>query len=80
MAENSLVRKNDELASQKDISLEPVYGKTLKVMTEMKNIDIDGMLAKLMQYANMSDALSHVERTLEYVVQIPVKYKEAFDA
>lgn len=32
----------------------------------------------MMQYANISDALAHVEKSLEYVVQIPLKYQDAF--
>ena len=80
MSENSIVRKNDELVPQEDGSVEPVYGKVLKVTPGTEGFDINGMLAKLMQYANMADALSHVERTLEYVVQIPIKHREAFDA
>ena len=80
MSENPIVRKNDELVPQEDGSVEPVYDKVLKVTPGTEGFDINGMLAKLMQYANMADALSHVERTLEYVVQIPIKHREAFDA
>ena len=79
MSENPIVRKNDELVPQEDGSVEPVYGKVLKVTPGTEGFDINGMLAKLMQYANMADALSHVERTLEYVVQIPIKHRKAFD-
>lgn len=80
MSEYPIVRKNDELVPQEDGSVEPVYGKVLKVASGMEGFDINGMLARLMQYANMADALSHVERTLEYVVQIPLKHREAFNA
>jgi hypothetical protein len=80
MEENLIVRKKDELVPREDGSTEPVYRKVLKVIPGMAGFDVDGMLAKLMQYANMADALSHVERTLEYVVQIPIKHREAFEA
>ena len=80
MEENLIVRKKDELDQHEDRPTEPVYGKVLKVVPEMEGFDVDGMLAKLIQYANMADALSHVERTLEYVVQIPIKHREAFEA
>lgn len=80
MAENPIVRKKDELVPQDDGSVEHVYGKVLNVTPGMEGFDINGMLAKLMQYANMADALSHVERAIEYVVQIPIKHREAFDA
>ena len=80
MSENPIIRKNDELAVQEDGAIEPVFGKVLNVRPGMDGFDVTGMLAKLMQYANMGDALSHVERTMEYVVQIPIKHKDAFDA
>lgn len=80
MAENPIIRENSELAPQGDNPVELVYGKALIVTPETEGFNIDGMLAKLMQYANMADALSHVERTIEYVVQIPIKHQEAFDA
>ncbi len=80
MQENLIIRNNDELVPQEDGPVEPVYSKVLKVIPGMVGFDVDGMLAKLMQYANMADALSHVERTLEYVVQIPIKHREAFEA
>lgn len=44
------------------------------------SIEHDGLLAKLTQYANVADALAHVEKSVEYVVQIPLKHKEAFQA
>ena len=80
MSENPNVGKDDELVPQEDGSAELVYDKVLKVTPGTEGFDINGMLAKLMQYANMADALSHVERTLEYVVQIPIKHREAFEA
>ena len=80
MAENSIVRNKDELVSHGDGLVDPEYRKILEVVPGMEGFDINGMLAKLMQYVNMSDALSHVEKTLEYVVQIPIKHRDAFKA
>ena len=54
--------------------------KILRVTSKTQGIDIDSLLAKLVQYANITDALSHVEKTVEYVVQIPLKHTEAFAA
>ena len=79
MTENPIIKKNDEIAAQEDGAVESVFGKVLEVTPETEGIDPNGMLAKLMQYANMADALSHVERSLEYVVQIPIKHQEAFE-
>lgn len=80
MLENPIVRKNNEVVPLEGNSEEPMYNKVLKVTSGTDGFDINGMLSKLMQYVNMTDALSHVERTLEYVVQIPIKHREAFDA
>ncbi len=79
MPVNPIVRKNEDLVPQEDGSVGHVYGKVLKVTPGMEGFDINEMIARLMQYANLADALSHIERTIEYVVQIPVKYREAFD-
>lgn len=51
-------------------------GKKLHIASGSK--EHDGLLAKLTQYANVADALAHVEKSVEYVVQIPLKHKEAF--
>ena len=80
MTENSIVKKKDELVSHDDVPADSEYRKILEVVPGMEGFDINGMLAKLMQYVNMSDALSHVEKTLEYVVQIPIKHRDAFKA
>ncbi len=80
MTENSIVRKNGEITPQKEGTIDPENGKVLLVKPENEGFDINGMLTKLMQYANMADALSHIERTVEYIVQIPIKHREAFEA
>ena len=80
MAENPIVKRNGELVPQEDDPIELVYDKVLNVTPETEGLDVNGMLAKLFQYANMADALSHVERSIEYVVRIPIKHQEAFDA
>ena len=80
MSENSTVRKKGEIISKKDGQIEPMFGKVLEVTPGTEGFDIRGLLAKLMQYTNMADSLSHIERSGEYVVQIPIKYQEALDA
>lgn len=54
--------------------------KILKATANTQGIDVDSLLGKLVQYANITDALSHVEKTVEYIVQIPLKHEEAFEA
>jgi len=65
---------------QTDGAIVPSEGKVLNVTSETKGIDINSLLTQLFRYANIGDTLAHVEKRLEYVVQIPLKYKEAFDA
>lgn len=55
-------------------------GKVLNITAETKRINVNSLLTQLFQYANIGDALAHVEKHLEYVVKIPLKHKEAFDA
>ncbi len=65
---------------QSDGTIVPTEGKVLNVTSETKGIDVNGLLGKLLQYANIGDALTHIESRMEYIVQIPLKHKEAFDA
>jgi hypothetical protein len=53
MSENPIVRKSDELVPQEDGSVEPMYGKVLKVTSGLEGFDINGMLAKLMFLRNL---------------------------
>lgn len=76
---NAVVKKKDELSSSDDIS----QGKILCIGSDDEpsvGIDADRILMTLIQYANIGDALSHIEKTVEYVVQIPIKHKDAFEA
>lgn len=76
--EAAIIKKEDELPTVDDTS----HGKILYVTseTELEGISVTDLLARLSQYANMADALSHVEKTVEYVVQIPIKHQDAFNA
>lgn len=55
-------------------------GKEKSLNIASDNKDYNSILTKLAQYANIADALAHVEKSAKYVVQIPLKYKEAFEA
>lgn len=70
---NAIVPKGDETPTSDD-------GRVMRVTADTDGIDFDGILADLIQYANIADAIAHVEKSVEYVVQIPVKYREAFEA
>lgn len=80
MSDNAIVRSNAEPPIKGSDSVEDSREKVLEVTNETKNFDVTGLLAKLMQAANMADAMSHVEKTIEYVVQIPVKHQEEFQS
>ena len=66
--ENPIIKKNDALVSQDEQAVESVYGKVMRVTSETEGVDVNGIFAKLMQYANMTDALASAEKTVEYVV------------
>lgn len=61
-------------------SVVPAKGKVLNVTSETEGIDVNSLLTQLFQYANFGDALAHIESRMEYIVQIPLKHKEAFEA
>ena len=54
--------------------------KYLKVSGLQKDINFTGLVDKVAQYVNIVDIVSNIEKSAEYVVQIPAKYKDAFDA
>ena len=82
--ENEVKNKIVKSASDTEIQeseLGKAGGKTLFITN--KNSDkfsIFSLLNSLMQYANITDAFTCIEKTTDYVVQIPFKYKNEFDA
>ncbi|WP_194611064.1 hypothetical protein [Clostridium vitabionis] len=76
MAEkNVVVKKDSDL-----VPGETLHAKVLHITAETEGVDFNGLLARLTQYVNIGDALAHVERQMKYVVQIPLKDQEAFNA
>lgn len=55
--------------------------KTLYIFDGKKTgeINFSEIVNSILQYANIADALHHIEKKAEYVVQIPLKYKDAFN-
>lgn len=51
----------------------------LNISEETEGIDFDKLIAEATQYLYMGDILEHIEKKTIYVVQIPLKYKEAFE-
>lgn len=77
--ENVIIKKkSDKPTLQNEGHIEPIYRKIMRVTSKTAEVSVDELLVELMQYANIADALNHVEKTLKYVVEIPLKHKEAF--
>ncbi len=55
-------------------------GHVLSISEDTEGIDFGDILNKLLQYANIAISVENIEKTTEYVVQIPVKYQKAFEA
>lgn len=53
--------------------------KVLKIYKGLENIDYEGTIDKVAQYVNIAGVASKIEKGIEYVVQIPVKYQEKFE-
>ncbi|MGI6736032.1 MAG: hypothetical protein ACOX41_01810 [Anaerovoracaceae bacterium] len=77
---NAVVKKNTDLVPDETSPVPTTESKALYVTVETEGVDFEGLLARLTQYVNIGDALAHVERQMKYVVQIPLKDQEAFNA
>ena len=75
-----ILQKKDEVAVPEESAVEQVFKKIMYITPKTEGVDYNGILAKLAQYVNIADSIVHVEKTAKYVVQIPAKYKDAFDA
>ena len=78
--EDDLVKGEDQMITTDSDDMEVVSGKILTITEETVDADIPGMLVKLMQYANIGQVVTKIEKGAEYIVQIPLKHKKAFDA
>ena len=81
------IKTRDELAEADDVEVlegEVVFdkngNKVLKIVRSMKDVDFKGTLDKVGQYLNMANISRNIEKTVEYVVQIPAKYQEQFES
>lgn len=63
-----------------EIVLDKEGKKYLRINRNTANIDFKGSLDQLAQWVNISQIASTIEKSVEYVVQIPAQYKEAFEA
>ena len=77
--ENAIIEKKEDIVPQDKTAVVQNCGKVLHITPKTEGVDYNGLLARLVQYVNIADALSHVEKTVEYVVQIPAKHMKAFE-
>lgn len=75
-------QSGNELAPQNGATIIPAFSakKTLAIRRDTHKAEFAGVLARLSQYADIGHALSHIEKTVEYVVQIPLQYQKQFES
>ena len=78
--EDGLVRGENQMTPAESDELDLTGKKVLTITEETVDADVKGMLAQLVQYANIGQVVAKIEKGAEYIVQIPLKYKKAFDA
>ena len=78
--ESGLVKSEGEIITEGSDNLAISNRKVLTITEETVNADVKGYLVMLMQYANIGEVVTHIEKGVEYIVQIPLKHKKAFDA
>ena len=54
--------------------------KDLQISSNTPNVSITQIINQVLQRVNLGDAISKVKKGVEYVVQVPLKYKEAYEA
>lgn len=75
-----IAKDNAEIVQKQSEKTNLTNAKILHINSETDGLNFDGIIANLLQYVNMADALSHVEKTVEYVVQIPIKHQDAYQS
>lgn len=74
-------KKNEiEKESSTEIANDNVCNKKLQISREKESaINYDKAIAALTQYISIGDVLGRIEETKEYIVQVPLKYREALE-
>ena len=68
------------ISTQDEKSVQIMAEKPLEVNVETTGIDYNSLLANIVQCVNVGDILTHVEKGVEYVVQIPTKFRDEINA
>lgn len=75
---NDITKKNDKIILQDNGRIEIVYRKVMCATSETAEVSVDVFWAELMQCAKIADSFAHVEKAVEYVMEILIKHKEVF--
>lgn len=54
--------------------------KKLRIYKGMPGIDFSKIVAQMLQYVDLGGKIASVEKSVEYIVQIPVQYQKQFEA
>lgn len=80
MIVNKEIIATEELEKMEgEIVLDSKGNKILKIYEGMTNIDYAGIIDRLAQYVNIAEIISTIEKSAEYVVQIPVQYQKQYE-
>lgn len=63
-----------------EIAFDNKGNKVLKIYESMKNNDFASSINKLIQYINIAEITSSIEKGVEYVVQIPTQYQKQYES
>ena len=78
--ENFLTERNNHIELTDNRMIETLESKTVVITENTDGFDFYDLLAKALQCINLGDVIINIDRTMEYVVQIPAKYVEAVKA
>lgn len=75
---NEIIKQNNDLIENDMDSL--IEGKILRLTEKNKGKYLPEIFANLSQYYNVAEAMTHIKKEMMYVVQIPLKYQDIFNA
>lgn len=78
--EDLIKTDNGEIVPKQSNDIEMQYGKVLNVNSFTPNIDFKGIVDRIIQYVDIADVVSKIEKGAEYVVQIPAEFQDGFQS
>ena len=92
METNEMVRDNQKLPQVNDAALsvenqeetqnlDPFFSmKELEISSTTPGVSLPQVINQVLQRVNLGDAISKIKKGDEYVVQVPLEYKKAYEA